>query len=455
MSKEEAEMLDKTDCISVHSVQEEKEPQPDEGIAWLMAIICALSMFSTWGSNASYGVFLNYYITHDTFVNATMYDYALIGGIVIGFAQGLAPFSAVLYNILGIRSMIIMGVSLQTVGYILSSFSTKLWQLYMTQGVLIGISFNLVFIPSTLVIPTWFVKKRATAFGILVSGVGLGGVVFSLSLSKIIEISNFRWGLRFMALVTLITAAPSLYLRPRTKLPPIKDNLNWKFVSEKITYTLNPIIFRSIPLILLTIWFCLAVMGYVVMLYSLSSYATSIGLDTHHATYITVVLNVGQFVGRPTMGHLCDKYGRSNIAIIICFFNCIIILAWWTNTFSYGNLIAFAFVIGCTLGIGSAACNAIASDLIEPYRENLQPVWTYLNIFCGMSCIPAEVIGLSLKTKGKMPFLYCQIYLGVSFFVCGVMMMVIRSILVRKKLTIKGEVVPSSFFKNMFYKMKT
>lgn len=453
MTKDEHEELDKSEGISIHSV-EEKELQPDEGIAWVMAVICALSMFSTWGSNASYGVFLNYYTTNDTFANATMYDYALIGGIVIGFAQGLAPFSAVLYNILGIRYMILIGVIIQTIGYVLSSFLTKLWHLFMTQGVLIGISFNFVFIPLTLVIPTWFVKKRATAFGILVSGVGLGGVVFSLTVNKIIEISSFRWGLRFMALITLITSTPSLYLRPRIKLPPVRDNLNWEFISEKIRYTLNPIIFHSVPLLLLAVWFCLSIIGYIVMLYTLSSYATSIGLDNHQATYITVVLNVGQFFGRPTMGHLCDKFGRSNVSIIVCCFNCIIILAWWINTFSFGNLIAFSLVIGCTLGIGSAACNAIASDLIEPYRDNLQPVWTYLNIFCGMACVPAEVMALALKTKGKMPFLHCQIFLGVSFFVCTILMLIIRTTLVEKKLVMKGVASPS-FLKRMFYRMRT
>jgi hypothetical protein len=120
----------------------------DKGIVWFMAICACFTKFSTWGSNASFGVFLNYYLDHQNFANATKYDYALIGGLVVFCAQFLAPFAALAYNIIGFRLMMTIGVVLQNLGYILASFATELWQLYLTQVLLVGLSFVCIFIPA-------------------------------------------------------------------------------------------------------------------------------------------------------------------------------------------------------------------------------------------------------------------------------------------------------------------
>ena len=96
---------------------------------------------------------------------ATKYDYALVGGIIVFLANVLSPISALLYKIFGFRTICLIGVVFQTAGWILASVSTKLWQIYLTQGVLVGVSFLLIFIPSTLVVPTWFIKQKQHQWG--------------------------------------------------------------------------------------------------------------------------------------------------------------------------------------------------------------------------------------------------------------------------------------------------
>jgi hypothetical protein len=58
-----------------------------------MAICGRLAIFSTWGSNTSHGVFLNYYLSNQTLANTKEYDYAFIRGLVMFFAQFLAPIA--------------------------------------------------------------------------------------------------------------------------------------------------------------------------------------------------------------------------------------------------------------------------------------------------------------------------------------------------------------------------
>ncbi|KAL6018823.1 hypothetical protein ACNR9Z_003137 [Candidozyma auris] len=65
----------------------EEEPEvndhPIDGLfAMWQAVLAMLLVFSTWGANAAFGVFLNYYMSNSSFPGATNYDFALIGGIV-------------------------------------------------------------------------------------------------------------------------------------------------------------------------------------------------------------------------------------------------------------------------------------------------------------------------------------------------------------------------------------
>lgn len=201
--------------------KEDTDEPPDGGYGWVAAFCAMMAAFSTWGANAGYGVFLNYYLSSDTFPGGGAYDYALIGGIVVFLAQVLAPFSALAYKILGFYTLCFIGIFLQTCGYILASFATKLWQIYLTQGVLVGVSFLLIFIPPTLILPQYFKKYRAFAMGIAVSGAGLGGIVFALSTSKLIqETGDQRWALRMTGIVTLTLALIATILnKPRNYNP--------------------------------------------------------------------------------------------------------------------------------------------------------------------------------------------------------------------------------------------
>lgn len=412
-------------------------PQPDEGFSWVIAIVSMLAIFATWGSNASYGVFLNYYTHNNTFEGADMYDFALIGGIVVFLAQSTAPITTLLYQIFGLRTIVIVGIILQTAGYVLASFAKSLWQLYLTQGLMIGLSFSLVYLPATLVLPTWFDKYRAFAFGIAVSGAGLGGIVFALSVDHVIRISgNQYWGLRLTALIALVSALPNLFLKPRIPTQqPLSKTLNWKFIKANTNKIIDPKVFKSWSLRALSLWFGLALLGYVVMLFSLSSYATAMGLSDKQASNLTALLNAGQVIGRPTIGLCSDRFGRVNTASFLGLCIAIMIFAFWINATTYAELIPFSLIIGAIIGIGSTLCQPIAGDLILDISQ-LPAAWSMLNICVGFFCLAAEVIALSLKKpNATKPFLHCQIFAGCCFIACLILSMLIRQTLVRKVLS--------------------
>ncbi|KAK6457962.1 monocarboxylate transporter [Scheffersomyces xylosifermentans] len=412
-------------------------PPLDGGFAWVIAICAMLSVFATWGANAGYGVFLNFYLDSNSFPGATQYDFALIGGLVVFFAQFLAPISAFAYKIFGFKAVSIVGIVVQTAGYILSSFATQIWQLYLTQGVMVGVSFSLIFLPATLVLPTWFDKRRATAMGICVAGAGLGGLIFSLSVNRVIQqTGDQRWALRMCGLVALAASAFStILMKPRNyKALPFSQTLKKDFLVENIKIIFDMTVFKNYALVALAVWFALALLGYTLMLFSLASYANSVGLSHQQGSDLTAILNAAQIVGRPLMGMSADYIGRTNMTTTFSFLISILIYAFWINAKTYGALIGLSVVLGLIVGVGSSMAQPVASDILDETPAMLPAAWSGMNIFVSFFCLVAEVIALSLVKKGPSPYLHTQIFAGSCFFACFIVMLVIREWFIRRTL---------------------
>lgn len=425
--EEEGETWDKEDI---------DEP-PDGGYGWVAAFCAMMAAFSTWGANAGYGVFLNYYLSSNTFPGGGAYDYALIGGIVVFLAQVLAPFSALAYKILGFYTLCFIGIFLQTCGYILASFATKLWQIYLTQGVLVGISFLLIFIPPTLILPQYFKKYRAFAMGIAVSGAGLGGIVFALSTSKLIqETGDQRWALRMTGFVTLTLALIATILnKPRNYNPmPYSITLKKKFIIDNFKLIFDIKIFKCYPLVLVSLWFLLCLLGYTLMLFSMAAYSTLVGLSAHDASTVTALLNVGQVFGRPSLGLIADRVGRNNLAASISLLISILLWAFWINATSFPAVSVFAIILGFFIGIGSLMCQSLAADIIQA-PEKIPAAWSIINIIVLFFCLVAEVIALAIRDESSdRPFLNTQIFSGCCFFAAFLLLLIDREWLVRRTL---------------------
>ena len=85
--------------------------------------------------------------------------------------------------------------------------------------------------------------------GICVSGAGLGGLIFSLSVNKVIqETGNQRWALRMVGFVTLFSALLSaLIMKPRNfTQPPLKESLSKTFIIESVKAIFDVRVFKIV-----------------------------------------------------------------------------------------------------------------------------------------------------------------------------------------------------------------
>ena len=127
-------------------------------------------------------------------------------------------------------------------------------------------------------------------------------------------------------------------------------------------------------------WGFFSLMGYIVLLFSLPSYASSIGLTSQQGSVVGAVLNLGQGLGRPLVGICSDSAGRINLAglcTFICGFFCFVI---WIFAKSYGVIIFFAIIVGTVAGTFWTTIAPVGAEVVglKELPSALSIVWLAL-----------------------------------------------------------------------------
>ena len=111
---------------------------------------------------------------------------------------------------------------IQLVGIFMTSLCTTYWQVFLAQGICVGLGNGLVFIPSMTICSTYFLKNRALALGVAASGSATGGLVYPAIAECLLPKVGFGWMVRVMGLVMGVTMVLcAVFLKPR--LPPRKS----------------------------------------------------------------------------------------------------------------------------------------------------------------------------------------------------------------------------------------
>jgi MFS family permease len=105
-------------------------------------------------------------------------------------------------------------------------------------------------------------------------------------------------------------------------------------------------------------------LGYIVLLFSLPSYARTIGLSAQQGSIIGAVFNLGQALGRPPIGYFSDSIGRLNMAGSMTFLVGVFCLLIWIFAKSFGVLIFFSLVGGMVAGTFWATAAPVTTEVM-------------------------------------------------------------------------------------------
>ncbi|OAP59401.1 hypothetical protein AYL99_06699 [Fonsecaea erecta] len=408
---EEPPVNQQEDNPPLDAVSAEDVP-PNGGYGWVCTACVFLINAHTWGLNSAWGIFLAHYLSDPAFQHASHLEYALIGGLSISQSLLSAPVVNISVRHLGMRATLLVGTVLVFAALFGASYATEIWHLFMTQGVCFGWAMGFLYIPATAVLPQWFSTRRSLAMGIASSGAGLGGLAYNLAANAIVQRLGINWAYRILAFCGLaVNGACSLLLKDRNKaVQPLQNAFNYRE-------------YGHIEVILVVIWGVLTELGYIVLLYSLPNYATSIGLTASQGSVVGAVLNLGLGIGRPVIGYYSDAFGRINMATIMTAVSGVLCLALWVPAKSYGVLIAFALMSGCVCGIFWNTVTPVTAEVV-----GLKRLPSSFGVICLSLVVPttfAEPIALEMVSASG--YLSSQIFVGCMFLLAAASTWVLRS----------------------------
>ncbi|XP_061601470.1 monocarboxylate transporter 12-B-like [Cololabis saira] len=106
-----------------------------------------------------------------------------------------APLGSFLGARLSCRATVILGGLLSSAGLVLSSFASSLEFLYISLGVITGLGFALSYTPAIAMVGRYFVERKALAYGIALSGSGIGTFILAPAVQLLIEHYSWRGAL--------------------------------------------------------------------------------------------------------------------------------------------------------------------------------------------------------------------------------------------------------------------
>ncbi|KAL6897498.1 major facilitator superfamily domain-containing protein [Trichoderma evansii] len=339
--------------------------------------------------NSAYSIFLAHYLQNNTFKGATKIQYGFVGTLSVSCALLVAPCATIFVRKCGTRPTMLSGSLLVSVSLICSSLSTEIWQLFLCQGGLFGVGMGLLFLPSYGIVAQWFSKRRALANGIAIAGGGAGGLIYSLSSNAMIQNLGLPWAFRILSIVTFVANTVSILLI-RTRYEETG--------SRQLAFDTS-LLKRPEYILILAFGF-------------LTHYANELGLDASQAAVIPALLMLGQAIGRPLIGYLCDSIGSINITTLTTFLVGVLALTVWVNAKSYGVLIFFAIAEGLVAGVFWVTVGPIMADVIG--LESLPPGLTLLWLTLVLPTTFSEPIALQIVGRTG-DYIGVQIFTGLVF----------------------------------------
>ncbi|KAF7290126.1 Monocarboxylate transporter [Mycena kentingensis (nom. inval.)] len=326
---------------------------PDGGLrAWLVVAGCFIMAMTCMGWGLVWGVFEDFYHT-TRYPGTPLSTLSLVGG-VLSFCM---TFSAYLFGGIGERfgykRMIALSCFLGYLCLLASAFANKLYQIFLFQGCLLGLSYG-ISMPLYMALPSqWFLHRRGFATGIAVAGSGTGGAVQSLIVRPLLSNLGYRNTMLIYSSMYAVLQTTAWFLMAERRAPG-QANRQKRWLPRTITpefYSLAASVFVGI-------------FGYLSPYYLITSFVKSKvpGIDPTSLLVVTplVIMNIAGGIGRILAGQMSDRFGPLNMFFTSFFLGGLSQIFIWTFAESFAAVMVFAVVyglIGCWfLGLLPVVC---------------------------------------------------------------------------------------------------
>ncbi|KAF2877389.1 major facilitator superfamily domain-containing protein [Massariosphaeria phaeospora] len=326
--------------------------------AWLFLLACFMLEALIWGFPASYGVFQEYYSTHEPFAGSG--NIAVVGACAMGimYMDVIVMFVILKYFPKFRVWATPIGLVIMCLALGLGSLSTKISHLIITQGILYAIGGGLAWTPILFYIEEWWVRRRGFAYGATMAGLGLSGAILPVVLEWLLHRYGFRTTLRVCALSFVALNFPILFFfKPRL---PLSQTAQSRGLDMSFWKSSNYLILQSGNII--------QSVGFFLPAIYMPTYARSLGASSLESIVTVILLNGAAFFGSLIMGVAVDKYHVTTCLFVSAMGSTVAVFLLWGLATSLAPLYVFCIVYGAFGGCQSSSWSAIIRDTREKKR---------------------------------------------------------------------------------------
>lgn len=284
------------------------------------------------------------------------------------------------------RRMVILGSSICILSVLGASFVHSINGLIITQGVLYGCGFLLLYFPFLCMLNEWFVQRRGLAYGVVFAGGGFSGLCLPFLFEWLLSRYGYHTTLRVVAILQLVTIGPVLFLLKR-RLP---SSQRTAIRAADLTFLRQPLFW-----ILMLSNVCQSFAYYVPSLY-LPTYASALGLSGTLGALVLAVNNLATIFGQIGFGYASDRF--SNIYILILISTVVASAAafgLWGFAHSMSVLTIFSFLYGTFAG-GYVVFWPRFGTMVS---EDMQSVYSLMSFGKGIGSVATGPITAKLLTQ--------------------------------------------------------
>ncbi|CAK7215301.1 hypothetical protein SCUCBS95973_002435 [Sporothrix curviconia] len=311
---------------------------------------------------------------------------------VVAWAKRLTPFAV------SFSGGIMFGLSL-----ILASFGTRLWHFQLTQGLLMGLGTSSSYMVAVTVAPAWFKVHRGLAMGIILSGTGVGGLVWAPALKACIDGIGFRNTLRLTGGISVALIAPAscaLSWEPRTRAQlEVERTARVSRMDGVLKVPLvDARIARTRKFAAQAVGAIFQAGAYYTPVFFFASFASTLGYSATAGANFIAISNACNAVGKIIIGFASDHVGRLNTLLLTTLISAVATFGFWLpSTVSQEESSSRSLFVTFTIFYGifaSAYVSLFPATLLELFGvQNFASVNGVLYMVRGMATLVGTPVG--------------------------------------------------------------
>ena len=387
---------------------------------WWLAFGGFLILFNIWGLLISYGAFQEFY-TLQYLTDHSASSIAWIGTVQGALLVFVGFFSGPLYDLGFWPHLYAVGSFLTVFGIMMLSVSTKYYQVFLSQGICVGIGSGLLFIPLYSLIGISFSKQRAMAMGIVTSGIAMGGIIFTIVYLRLLPRIGFPWMVRvigFLNLVVFLIAGPAIIQPQKSGKRSVR-----KLFDKAALVDPAFMLFTAAQLFLY--------LGYLVPFFYIPTFVEVVlKTDQTTALYILVASQAASLFGRLGASIPVQYVGVMVPWIFCCVISSVLCFA-WIAIVELPGMIAFAvlygFFSGSLIALPPSLFPVICPD---PTKLGARMGISYLS--AGVATLLGSPLAGLIVNIERADFLGAQVWSG-ALLIFGALLLVILWVVLWKR----------------------